>query len=161
MNEYYEGSNEKLFAAISPGRNTSSDPRKGEGWGSTAPGALKLASERLDASFRISLDEDDVETLEEGYDCLVMGDFLEASKATVEVARKADANHDRERFIGWLRPQYGPRLLVRENAAGRHFLQRSEIVGISSPYGSYPAAPCSRCSWIRDGCVPSRCLRGR
>jgi hypothetical protein len=50
-------------------------PGKEMGRGRLQLEALKPAPERLDATFRISLDEDDLEAVGEGYDCVVMGDF--------------------------------------------------------------------------------------
>jgi SAM-dependent methyltransferase len=95
MNQYYEGLNEKLFAAIPPSRKVlelgCAAGRLGEKYKQLHPQstwvgvdcnpeALQQAARRLDATFQINLDDDNLDALGEDYDCVVMGDVLEHLK---------------------------------------------------------------------------------
>jgi len=95
MNQYYEGLNEKLFAAIPPSRKVlelgCAAGRLGERYKqlhtqTTWVGvdcnleALQQAAQRLDATFQISLDDQSLDAVGNGFDCVVMGDLLEHLK---------------------------------------------------------------------------------
>lgn len=95
MNNYYEGLNEKLFAAIPPSRKVlelgCAAGRLGERYKQLHPQttwvgvdcnpeALQQAARRLDDTFQINLDSGSLDAVGAGYDCVVMGDLLEHLK---------------------------------------------------------------------------------
>lgn len=95
MNQYYEGLNEKLFAAIPPSRKVlelgCAAGRLGELYKKLHPQAtwmgvdhnaeaLQQAARRLDGTFQMNLDEASFDGVGDGYDCVVMGDLLEHLK---------------------------------------------------------------------------------
>jgi hypothetical protein len=95
VNNYYEGLNEKLLAAIPPCRKVlelgCAAGRLGEKYKQLYPQttwvgvdinpeALQQAARRLDATFRIDLDNQTLDAVGNGYDCVVMGDLLEHLK---------------------------------------------------------------------------------
>lgn len=95
MNNYYEGLNEKLLAAIPPSRKVlelgCAAGRLGENYKQLHPettwvgvdlnpDALQQAARRLDATFQINLDNENLDAVGDGYDCVVMGDLLEHLK---------------------------------------------------------------------------------
>lgn len=95
MNNYYEGLNEKLLDAIPPSRKVlelgCAAGRLGEKYKQlhpqtrwvgvdTNPQALQEATRRLDATYQINLDDETLDAVGDGYDCVVMGDLLEHLK---------------------------------------------------------------------------------
>jgi SAM-dependent methyltransferase len=103
MNNYYEGLNEKLYAAIPPARKVlelgCAAGRLGQKYKQSHPEttwvgvdcnpeALQMAAQRLDATFRINLDNDNLEAVGEGFDCIVIGDLLEHLKQPEKILEK-------------------------------------------------------------------------
>jgi SAM-dependent methyltransferase len=103
MNRYYEGLNEKLYAAIPPARNVlelgCAAGRLGQKYKESHPettwvgvdcnaDALELAAQRLDRTFRISLDGDSLDTVGQDYDCVVIGDLLEHLKQPEKILER-------------------------------------------------------------------------
>lgn len=103
MDKYYEGLNEKLYAAIPPARKVlelgCAAGRLGQKYKQLHPEttwigvdcnseALQKAAQRLDATFRINLDEEDLDAIGEGFDCVVIGDVLEHLKRPEKVLEK-------------------------------------------------------------------------
>jgi 2-polyprenyl-3-methyl-5-hydroxy-6-metoxy-1,4-benzoquinol methylase len=95
MNNYYEGLNEKLLIAIPPSQKVlelgCAAGRLGEKYKQLHPEAtwvgvdinpeaLQQAARRLDATFQINLDDELLDAVGNGYDCVVMGDLLEHLK---------------------------------------------------------------------------------
>lgn len=103
MKMYYEGLNEKLYAAIPPALRVlelgCAAGRLGERYKHSHPEttwvgvdcseeALQAAAQRLDAVFRINLDDESLERVGEAYDCVVMGDLLEHLKQPEKILAK-------------------------------------------------------------------------
>jgi 2-polyprenyl-3-methyl-5-hydroxy-6-metoxy-1,4-benzoquinol methylase len=103
MNSYYDGLNEKLYAAIPSARNVlelgCAAGRLGQKYKQSHPkttwvgvdcnaDALELAGQRLDGTFRINLDDDHLDTVGQGYDCVVMGDLLEHLKQPEKILER-------------------------------------------------------------------------
>jgi ubiquinone/menaquinone biosynthesis C-methylase UbiE len=103
MNNYYEGLNEKLYAAIPPARKVlelgCAAGRLGQKYKQLHPEttwvgvdcnpeALQLAAQRLDATFRVNLDSEGLDAVGEGYDCVVIGDLLEHLKQPERILEK-------------------------------------------------------------------------
>lgn len=95
MNQYYEGLNEKLFAAIPPSRKVlelgCAAGRLGELYKKLHPQAtwvgvdcnteaLRQAARRIDSTFQMNLDDASFHEVGNGYDCVVIGDLLEHLK---------------------------------------------------------------------------------
>ena len=103
MNTYYEGLNEKLYAAIPPAQKVlelgCTAGRLGEKYKQFHPQttwvgidcnseALQLAAQRLDATFFINLDDDNLDAVGDGFDCVVIGDLLEHLKQPEKLLAK-------------------------------------------------------------------------